>query len=226
MQIALVPAFNEEGTIREVISRLKRVGLKSIVIDDNSTDKTGEFARKSGAIVLRHERNRGKGEAIKTGINFLLRKYPRINYIVIVDADMQYSPDEAVKLLKPLKEGKADFVMGKRNWSGIPFRHMLGNLVWRTTFNILFGQRLKDTNCGFVAFSKKTMEKIKDAIHGGYIFEDEMLATVVKNKLRISQVPVKIFYREKSGIRRGVRMVLGIFVFILIEGLKHRIKNL
>lgn len=108
---------------------------------------------------MRHERNRGKGEAIKTGINFILEKYPRIDNVVIVDADMQYLPEEAENLLKPLKEGKADFVMGKRDWSNVPFRHRFGNFVWKTSFNILFGQKMDDTNCGFVAFSRKAMKK-------------------------------------------------------------------
>jgi len=226
MEIALVPAFNEENNIKEVIRRLRKVGLRSIVVDDCSSDRTAEVAKKSGAIVLRHNRNRGKGEAIKTGINFLLKKYPNVDHIVIVDADMQYLPDQAINLLNPLKEGKADFVMGKRDWSKVPLRHNLGNFVWRFTFNILFGQRLEDTNCGFVALSKKTMKKIKNSIHGGYILEDEMLLALLKNNLRIKQVPVTVLYKEKAGIVRGVRMVLGVLIFIFVEGVKYRLRNL
>jgi glycosyltransferase involved in cell wall biosynthesis len=195
MEFALVPAYNEEKTILEVISRLKRIGLRSIVIDDSSTDRTALLAKKAGVTVLKHEKNKGKGEAIKTGINFLMKKYPKVKHVVVVDADMQYLPDEAVNLLKPIKEGKADFVMGKRDWSKVPFRHRLGNFVWRTSFNIMFGQSLEDTNCGFVALSRRAMNAIKDFIHGGYILEDEMLLAAVKNNLRIRQIPVTIVYR-------------------------------
>lgn len=222
MEFALVPAYNEEKTILEVISRLKRIGLRSIVIDDSSTDRTALLAKKAGVTVLKHEKNKGKGEAIKTGINFLMKKYPKVKHVVVVDADMQYLPDEAVNLLKPIKEGKADFVMGKRDWSKVPFRHRLGNFVWRTSFNIMFGQSLEDTNCGFVALSRRAMNAIKDFIHGGYILEDEMLLAAVKNNLRIRQVPVTIVYREKTRITRGIRMVLGVLIFIFIEGLKYR----
>jgi glycosyltransferase involved in cell wall biosynthesis len=224
MQIALVPAYNEEKTIGEVISRLKKIDLKVIVIDDCSKDKTSEVAKKSGAIVLKHEKNKGKGEAIKTGINFLLKKYPKIENVVIVDADMQYLPEEAINLLKALKEERADFVMGKRDWSKVPLRHRLGNLVWRISFNLLFGKNLEDTNCGFVAFSREAMEKIKDYIHGGYILEDEMLIAAVKNKFKIAQIPVEVSYRKKSGFLRGMRMVLGVLIFILTEGIKYRFK--
>lgn len=224
MQIALVPAHNEEGTIREVVSRLKKIGLKAVVIDDFSRDRTSELAKKSGAIVLRHERNKGKGEAIKTGIDFILEKYPKIDDVVIVDADMQYLPDEVKNLLKPLEEGRADFVMGRRKWSKVPFRHRLGNFVWKTSFNILFGQKMEDTNCGFVAFSKKAMKKIKNVLHGGYILENDMLATMVRNKMRIGQVLVTVVYKKKSGVSRGIRMVLGVLIFIIAEGIKYRLK--
>jgi glycosyltransferase involved in cell wall biosynthesis len=226
MPIALVPAYNEEGTIKEVISRLKRIGLKAVVIDDCSIDKTSELAKRAGAIVLRHERNKGKSEAIKTGIKFLLKKYPNIDDVVIVDADMQYLPDEAKNLLKPLEEGKADFVIGKRDWSKVPFRHRLGNFVWRTSFNILFGQKMEDTNCGFVAFSKRAMKKIKNILHGGYILENNMLATMVKNKMKIEQVSVTVFYKKRSGVSRGIRMVLGVLIFIFVEGIKYRLGKL
>jgi len=223
MQIALVPAYNEQENIQEVISRLRKVGLKAVVIDDHSRDRTVELAKKAGAIVLRHERNKGKGESIKTGINFLLKKYPKVDNVVLVDADMQFLPDEAVRLLKPLKEGKADFVMGKRNWSKVPLRHRLGNLVWRVSFNILFGQKMEDTNCGFVAFSRRAMEKIKDVIHGGYIIENAMLNTIVRNKMKIKQVPVTVIYKEKAKVPRGTRVVSGVLIFILKEGLKYRL---
>lgn len=226
MQIALVPAYNEEETIWEVVSRLKRIGLRAIVIDDCSRDRTSELAKKAGAIVLRHNKNKGKGEAIRTGIDFILKRYPRIDDVVIVDADMQYLPDDARKLLKPLEEGRADFVMGRRDWSKVPFRHGLGNFVWRTAFNLFFGQKMKDTNCGFVAFSKKAMKKIKDILHGGYILENDMLATMVKNNMKIKQVPVTVRYKAKSGVRRGIKMVLGVLIFIISEGLKYRIKQL
>ncbi|MEM5772716.1 MAG: glycosyltransferase family 2 protein [Candidatus Aenigmatarchaeota archaeon] len=224
MSIALVPAYNEEKTIQEVIRRLKKVGLKAVVIDDCSKDRTFELAKRAGAIVLKHEKNKGKGEAIKTGINFLLKKYPSVENVIIVDADMQYLPDEAINFLKALKEEKTDFVMGKRDWSKVPLRHRLGNFIWRTSFNILFGQRMEDTNCGFVAFSRKAMEKIKNDIHGGYVLEDQMLISAVKNKFKIKQVPVSVNYKKRSGFLRGIRMVLGVLIFVIKEGIKYRLK--
>lgn len=224
MQFALLPARNEERTIKEAISRVRKIkGLIPIVIDDGSTDATYTIAKRAGVIVLKHKSNRGKGEAIKTGIDFLLSNYSKIDDVVIVDTDMQYLPDEAVNLLKPLKESKADFVTGKRDWSKVPLRHRLGNFVWKTGFNLLFRQRLEDTNCGFIAFTGRAMKKIKDSIHGGYILENEMLITMIENNFKIVQVPVSIRYKRKSNVLRGMRVVLGVLIFVVVEGIKYRL---
>jgi glycosyltransferase involved in cell wall biosynthesis len=221
MPIALVPAYNEEGTIKEVISRLKRIGLKSVVIDDCSIDKTFELAKRAGAVVLRHERNKGKGEAIKTGFEYVSKKYPRARYIVLIDADMQYLPEDADKILKPLEENEADYVTGYRIPRDIPYANRIGNFGWRVLFNLLFGTNFKDTNCGYIGMTKKAMKKIKN-IHGGYIIENSMLRDAVKNKLRIKQVPVKVVYGKRK-IKKFAKMFFGVLVFILLEGIKYRL---
>jgi len=223
--IALVPAYNEEKTIQEVISELKNINLDCIVVDDGSTDRTSEIAQKSNAIIIRHDKNKGKGEALKTGFEYILKNLPDVESLVIVDSDLQYSAKESIKLLKPLEEKEADFVMGYRNWRTVPFKNRLGNFVWRTTFNLLFKTKLKDTNCGFMALSRKAMEKMKRA-YGGYIIENMMLIDALKNNLRIKQVPVSVKYKNKYGrknIMRGIRIVLGCLIFILTEGIKYRL---
>jgi len=224
MDWALVPAYNEEKTIGEVVKRLKKVGLKVLVVDDGSKDRTYEKAKGAGAFVLRHAKNKGKGEAIKTGVNYLKRK-AGVDNIVLIDADLQYLPEEAPRLLKPLREGKADMVMGKRDFSQVPFRHRLGNFVWRTAFNLLFGTNFPDTNCGYMAFSRKALKKI-EKIHGGYIIENSFLEQALRKHLRVVHVPVTVVYRKISGIKRGIRMVLGVLVFIVSSGLRYRADKL
>ena len=141
--------------------------------------------------------------------------------VIVVDSDMQYFPEDGTALLKPLENGEADFVMGKRNWKSVPLRHRIGNFVWKTTFNVLFGTRLEDTNCGFVAMTHNAMEKIKN-IYGGYIIENSMLSNAIKNNLRVKQVLVRVRYKHISHIPRGIQMVLGVLIFILREGISYR----
>jgi len=226
--IALIPAYNEEKTIKKVISAIEHVGLVPIVIDDGSTDRTYEISKKMNIVVIKHSENKGKGEALKTGFNFILNNLPKIRNVVIVDADMQYSPKDSIRILDPLIKGEADFVMGYRNWRTVPFKNRLGNFVWRTSFNLLFETKLKDTNCGFMALSRRAMRKIKRA-YGGYIIENMMLIDVLKNKLRIKQVAVSVRYKKKYSKRRiihGIRIVLGCLIFIVIEGIKYRLSKI
>jgi len=225
--IALVPAYNEESTIEEVIARLKGLNLDPIVVDDGSTDKTSETAKKSGVKVIRHLENKGKGETLKTGFEYILKNYPDVEDVVVVDSDMQYSPEESLKLLNPLNEG-TDFVMGYRNWRTVPFRNRLGNFVWRTTFNLLFKTNLKDTNCGFMALSRKAISKMGRA-YGGYIIENMMLVDALKNKLNIKQVPVSVKYKKGDkgrSIIGGIRIVIGCLIFIMREGIKYRFSKI
>jgi len=220
--IALIPAYNEEKTIKKVISEIERVGLVPIVIDDGSTDRTYEIAKKMNAVVIKHDENRGKGEALKTGFTFILKNLPKIRNVIIVDADMQYSPKDSIKILDPLRKGEADFVMGRRNWRTVPLRHSFGNLIWRGIFNSFFDTKLKDTNCGYMGLSRIALKKIR-RIHGGYIIENMMLIEALKHKLRIKQVPVSVTYKYKRNVFSGLRMGLGVLVFIIVEGIKYRL---
>ncbi len=220
---AIIPAYNEEKTIKEVVERIQKAGLIPVVIDDNSIDRTSEIAEKSGSIVIRKTKNAGKGEALKTGIEYVSKNMPEIENIIFIDADLQYYPEEADRLLKPLKDGTADMVMGFRDWSNVPFRHRLGNFVWKTAFNTFFGTKMFDTNCGYMAIKTDAIDMAKDALHGGYIIENSLLSHAVKNGLKIYQVPVTVTYNHRSEIPRGIRMVSGITLFILKEGLKYRI---
>jgi glycosyltransferase involved in cell wall biosynthesis len=220
----LLPAYNEEKNIRVVIREAKKhlPRAKIVVIDDGSTDKTYEIAKKEKVTVIRHAINKGKGEAIKTGFKYFSKT--SVDFVVIADTDRQYLLKDARKLLEPLKSGKADFVMGFRDFRKVPFRHKLGNFIWKTFFNLLFGTNLKDTNCGYVALTKEVMKKVK--VHGGYIIENAFLSECLKNNFRIAQVPIKVVYRKKSGILRGIRMVFGVLIFIIKEGIKYRLMGM
>ncbi len=220
---AIIPAYNEEHNIEKVVKETLKLGISPIVVDDGSKDRTFEIGKASGAVVIRHDMNKGKGEAIKTGLEYLLRKHPKFEYVILMDADMQYHPKEATSILGELKRN--DLVIGYRDWSTVPFRHRMGNFVWRTFFNILFGTKLKDTNCGLMGFDHKAVEKIKDSIHGGYIIENSILISAIKGGLKVGQAPVNVDYHIRSKVPRGIRVVGGVLLYIVVQGLMHRIKR-
>ncbi len=215
---ALIPAWNEEANVSSVVRACRPWAGSVLVVDDGSTDRTVQLAREAGAQVIAHPKNRGKGENLRSGIRALRG---RADLIVIIDADMQYDPAQARLLLEPLENGSADVVMGARNWKEVPLRHRLGNWVWRTAFNLLFGTHFADTNCGFVAMTAKAADSVR--FHGGYIIESGILADAVRYGLKVGNVPVRVDYRRPSRVPRGMRMVAGVSWFILKEGLRWRL---
>ncbi len=221
--VVLIPAYNEEETIEEIIVRLKKMdGITPLVIDDCSSDKTVHVAKKQKAIVIEHNKNKGKGEALITGFDFILKKMKNSKYVVILDADLQYMPEDIPRLIEPLKKNEADYVTGYRNWLKVPFRHTLGNFVWRFSFNLLFGTEFKDTNCGFIAMNRKAIKILAKKSYGGYIIENVMLVEAIKNDLRIKQVPIDVYYYEKRGVLTGSRFVLGNLAYIIETGIKRK----
>ena len=223
---AIVPAYNEEKTIGEVVRRLKKTLPEDevVVIDDGSKDKTAELAKKAGAVVIVHDKNKGKAIGVITGLNYA--KKISASAVVVIDADMQYSPEQARKVLNPIEKSEADFVMGNRDFSKVPFRHSLGNFVLRTAFNLFFKTKFSDTNCGLIAFGKKSFDVAKEVYegyYGGYLIEPAMLIEGLRMGLKIKNVPVEVSYYRVSNVARGTRMVLGLLIYILKRGISYRL---
>jgi len=220
--VFVVPAYNEEKNLPKLMKDIQKYakGVKVLIVDDGSTDNTAQISKKLGAITLVHKKNRGKGEGLKTAFRYLKNK--KYKKIIIMDADLQFSTKDALKVVEALDD--YDFIMGRRDWKKVPFRHALGNFVWRTTFNILYGQRLKDTNCGLIGINKKILNKLE--VRGGYIIENMMLASAVKHGIEVGQVPVHVDYHIIHNLPRGSRVVSGVFFFILADGIKYRLSKL
>jgi len=216
--IIIVPAYNEEKNIPALIKNIKEHTNDSqiLLIDDGSKDKTSEVAKTLGATVITHSTNRGKGEALYTAFEWIKKK--PFETIIIMDADLQFSAKDVPRIERALR--LYDFVMGQRNWKNVPFRHRMGNFVWRSLFNLLYGTKLRDTNCGLIGFRKEIINKLN--VRGGYIVENMMLSSAIKNKIKIGQVPVDVTYHIIHGVPRGARVVSGVFFFILKDGLKYR----
>lgn len=195
----IIPCMNEEKTIGKCIQKareaLKKEGLAGeIIVSDNSTDRSREIAHQMGAKVV-IPMKRGYGNAYMEGI-----RYAKGNYFLFADADDTYDLHEMTRLLRPLIEGKADFVMGTRLKGGIkkgsmPWLHRyIGNpgLTW--ILNMLFHTRISDTHCGMRAISRDSYLKL-DMKTEGMEYASEMIIEAARKKLRITEVPVNYYPR-------------------------------
>jgi glycosyltransferase involved in cell wall biosynthesis len=162
----IIPVFNEEKTIKEIINRIKRVPLSAekqiIVVDDCSTDKTPDILDKLKEeidfILLKHEKNQGKGSAIRTGLADVAG-----DIILIQDADLEYDPKDYPALIEPILAGRADIVFGSRNLIKNPRSSNLyywGGQFISYFFNFLYGASMHDINTGYKVFKKGILESL------------------------------------------------------------------
>ena len=202
MRVAVViPAFQATATIGDVVTRARATlpDAQLIVVDDGSTDGTGEKGRGKGASVLTHPRNRGKGVALRTGIARACAD--GADMIVTLDGDGQHPPEEIPRLLAPLAEGRADLVLGARRRDGVmPLSRRFTNWLSATLASRIAGQRLHDAQTGFRAFTRAAVERIQPA-GDRYEYEANFLLDALRAGYRVASVEVPTIYGPRSHFR-------------------------
>jgi glycosyltransferase involved in cell wall biosynthesis len=223
----VVPVFNESATIGTTIGRLQAAlpahRFEIVIVDDASTDGTAEEIRRlsDGNIrVVRHERNQGKGAALRTAIGHVAG-----DIVVIQDADLEYDPKDIPQLVQPILDGHADVVFGSR-FRGPAQRvhlywHRLANswLTWLS--NLLNNLDLSDMETGYKAFRKSVLDKLRIR-ENRFGVEPELTAKVSRLKCRIYEVPISYYGRDyaqgkKIGFRDAVRAVWCIMRYRLMD---------
>lgn len=201
---AVIPARDAAGTIGGVVCGILRAlpGSGAIVVDDGSSDTTAERARESGATVVRHEVNQGKGAALQTGFDEALRQ--GADAVVALDADGQHDPSLAPGLLAAL-DG-ADLVVGSREGdrSGMPWLRRATNDVTTWWVSRLAGQRIPDSQSGYRAIRAKVLQDVRP-VSRRFEYESEFLIGAARKGFRIGEAPISTLYNAPGSHIHPVR---------------------
>lgn len=198
----IIPAYNEQATIREIIKRVQKTGLvdEILVVDDGSQDGTrdilSELQERGEIRTVFHEKNQGKGAAVTTGF-----RHASGDAFIIQDADLEYDPRDYPELFRPLEEGLADVVFGSRFLGAARrptlFWHMVANKLLTLMTNILYNNILTDMETGYKVFRREVVADL--TIHARrFDFEPEFTAKILKRKIRIFEVPITFNPRDYS----------------------------
>lgn len=211
--VAIIPAYNEEKALADVIGKTLEHVDEVIVVDDGSSDKTSEVAIEAGARVIKHSVNLGKGEALKSGFKAI----DDDSIIITIDGDGQHNPSEIPDLVRPIIEDGADLVNGSRYMNGpeenTPAYRRVGQKVLDIATNISAGTKVTDSQSGFRAFSPKSKNvfRFKDT---GFGIESEMLVDAAEEGLKIVEIPITVRYdldgSTKDPITHGVGVLFNI----------------
>jgi glycosyltransferase involved in cell wall biosynthesis len=224
----VIPVFNERATVAELLRRVQAVAIDKevILVDDGSSDGTREIlaglAGRPGIRVIHHERNRGKGAALRTGF-----AAAHGDVVLVQDADLEYDPEDYHALLQPILAGKADVVLGSRFVGGGPHRvlyywHYVGNRLLTTLSNVFTNLNLSDMETCYKVFRREVLAGL-DIEEARFGFEPEIVAKVARGHWRVYEVGVSYSGRtygegKKIGWRDGVRAVWCILKYNLRPG--------
>lgn len=201
----IIPVYNEEKTVAEILRRVssvklpKRLEKEIIVIDDGSSDKTADVLSNveiKNVKIIKHLKNQGKGAAVRTGLNM-----SRGDIFLIQDADLEYNPQDYLKLLRPILTKKTQVVYGNR-FQNYPLRlwgkektplptHWIGNKFLSFVFNLLYQSNLSDMETCYKVFTKEVLNKL-NLKSNKFEIEPEVTAKILKNGYKIFEVPIEV----------------------------------
>ena len=216
----IIPAFNEAKVIQSVIQEIQKSGYANIiVVDDGSCDTTYEKAQELPNIIsLRHLINRGKGAAVKTGIEVAKRFHADI--AITIDADGQHNPEDIHAMIQHINSGY-DVVLGSRlkNCKGMPQYKILHNKIGNFLVWMIYGLWVTDSQSGFRAYSKKALRTI-DTKTDRYEYDSEVIREIKHHKLKFIEVPIEVRYtnysmskQHKMNLKNGIKTLAKMIIY-------------
>lgn len=193
--LALVPGYNEERGIAAVVAGVQP-HLPVVVVDDGSKDATAARAEAAGARVLRQVPNQGKGAALRAG--FRLGLTEAFDAVLTLDADGQHDPAEIPRFVDCYTRTRAELVIGARDFSRMPFVRRMSNHFARATFSAAVGRRIEDNQSGYRLIGAPLLARLVESEERGFEFEVEMIATCIREGMRLEWVPISTIYGEEE----------------------------
>lgn len=194
----VIPVYNEQDVIQNVIDEISNHGeYNIIVVDDGSADGTFKRACDCDVLAIRHKINRGKGAAVKTGV--MVANMLEADVVVTMDGDGQHDPTDIPSLVKPILQENCDVVLGSRmlNHEGMPFLKVVANRIGNIITWLFYGILVSDSQSGYRAYSKFAA-KIIDTKADKYEYDSKVIREIKNNRLCFTEVPVQVRYTEYS----------------------------
>ena len=219
VRVIVIPAYNEESCVAEVVRTAAGVANHVVVVDDGSRDRTGELARAAGALVVRHVINRGLGGALGTGIAAAVRL--GADQVVTMDADGQHRAVDAQRIFDRLDKGDVEMVIGSRLIRGegggrMPFHRVAFNTVGNVLTYMLFGLWVTDSQSGLRGLTRTAAAAI-DIRTNGMEVSSEFIKEIRERRWRFAEIPIPAIYTDYSlskgqsfglGIRTAAKLIL------------------
>lgn len=212
----IIPAYNEENIIGDVLKELFSLGLKLVVIDDGSQDNTYRVARDiiknypGKGYIYHHPINRGLGATLKTGIEAVLQKNADI--LVTFDADGQHNPKDILPVCQPILNGQADVVIGVRDFNDMPLVKKISNQIMNLITWIFYGARVNDSQSGLRAFNRKAAIAL-DIESREYGISSEIIREIKHKELNMEEVPIQTIYTEYA-LSKGTNLKVGLKILM------------
>ncbi len=196
----VIPAKDEEATIGELLNRVASLRvpgyrLRAFVVDDGSSDETAGIARRRGATVVGHPENRGLGAAVRTGLRASVEAGASL--VAYLDADLEYYPEDIPRLVRPILDGRADYVLGSRFKGGVrrmkPYRRV-GNHAFTVLLMLLTGRAMTDGQTGMRAFSREAAAAA-EIIHD-YNYAQVLTLDLLRKGFAFEEIPIRYSLRE------------------------------
>ena len=208
---AVIPAYQDEKHIGDIVRRTRERLDHILVIDDGSSDQTAHRAREAGAEVLVHDQNRGKGEAIKTGLGHWSAR--EVTWAILLDSDGQHLPEEIDRFIAAAASAtEPTFFIGNRmnDTSRMPFVRRVVNRYMSSEISRVCGQRIPDTQCGFRMLHRQLIPELLGGAHR-FEYETEVLIIASRDGYRIESVPITTVYTDQVSKIHPVRDTLRFF---------------